>query len=205
MTGRQYGTLGIAGVGAGVLAFIALHLLDRDLSVVEETISAYALGEYGWLERGSDIAFGVGMIGTALGLRKTLTASKRATASWVLIVIGGLAFLAGGLFVTDPTGATETSIAGSIHGTAALVSVLSGLIAPWMLRAVFARDSRYRHLARAQLWFAVLLTVALVLLLALFPLGVVGLIQRISFVLLASWLLFLAAKVRQVETTGFAS
>lgn len=205
MTGRQYGTLGIAGVGACVLALIGLHVLDRDLSVVEETISAYALGNYGRLERGSDIAFGVGTIGIALGLRETLTSGKRATASWVLMLIAGLGFVVSGLFTTDPTGVAESTSSGAIHGTASFVSVLSFLISSWMLRGVFACDSRHEHLARAQSWFAVLLTVALLLLFALFPLGLVGLIQRISFVVLASWLFVLAANLRQVKATRHAS
>jgi hypothetical protein len=47
LTGRQYGTIGFAGVGLLVVTLVALHFLDPDLSVVDEYMSVYALGDYG--------------------------------------------------------------------------------------------------------------------------------------------------------------
>lgn len=201
MTGRQYGTIGLVGVGLNVGAIVALHVLDPGLSPVREYMSVYALGDYGWLARVADFALGVGTIGIALGLRVTLTSGKRVTASWVLVLIAGLGFVVSELFATDPTGAATTTASGAIHDIAGYVSLLSVLISSWMLRGVFARDSRYRHLARAQAWFAVLLTVALLLLFALYPLGLVGLFQRIFVVVGATWLIVLAANIRRTDTS----
>lgn len=96
MTGRQYGTLGLAGVGAFAIAFIAVHFLEPDLSIVSVYISAYALDDYGWLERVAEVALGVGLIAIALGLRETLAPGKRVAASWVLLLIAGLAGAVGG-------------------------------------------------------------------------------------------------------------
>lgn len=205
MTGRQYGTLGLAGVGAFAIAVVALHFVEPDLSFVSDYISTYALGDYGWLERAAEVALGVGLIAIALGLRETLAPGKRVTASWTLLLIAGLAGAVGGLFATDPGRGRRGDGQWSNHDLAGYVSLLSTLIAAWLLRGVFARDRRYEHLARAQSWFAVLLTVALVLLFALYPLGVVGLIQRIYGVVAVTWLFVLAAKLRQVEATGYAS
>ena len=205
MTGRQYGTLGLAGVGAFAIALIALHFLEPGLSIVSEYISAYALGDYGWLERAAEVTLGVGLVAIALGLRETLAPGKRVTASWVVMLIGGLAGAVGGLFASDPTGAADTTVSGTIHDVTGYVSLLTTLFVVWMLRGVFARDRRYQHLAGAQRWFAVLLTVALVLLFALYPLGVVGLIQRTFVVVAVTWAFVLAANLRQVEATGYAT
>jgi hypothetical protein len=195
----------MAGVGASLLALIALHVLDPDRSVVESTISEYALGDYGWLVSVNDIVLGVGIIAIALGLRQTLAPGKRVTAAWVFLLIVGLGFLVAAVFETDPRGAAESTTSGAIHGTAALVSVLGVAIAAWLLRGVFTRDSSYLHLARTQLWFAVLITVGVVVLLVLFEVGPAGLIQRLLVAVMASWLFVLAANLRHVETTRYAT
>ena len=198
MTAKQYGTVGLVGVGVFVLALVALHLLDPDLSVVDGYISEYALGDYGWLSRAADFALGAGVIAIALGLRATLAPGKRVTASWVLVLVVGVGWFVSGLFATDPTDAIETTTTGTIHDTAGYVQLLSVLISSWMLRGVFARDERYTHRARAQLWFAVAISATMVATSLLFEVSV-GLPQRALVVVVLSWLAFLAINLRQVD------
>jgi hypothetical protein len=189
-----------------VVAIIALHVLDPELSVVNEYMSVYALGDYGWLERLGSAALGLGTIAIALGLRDTLAAGQRVAASWILIAVAGLGFLASALFVTDPTGTTAYTISGAIHDLSGLVGLPSLLIASWMLRGVFARDDQYRHLAGTELWFAVLLTVATVILFATPATGLpVGLTQRAFFVVVVTWLFVLAANIRRMRTSSRGS
>jgi hypothetical protein len=198
MTGRQYGIIGFAGVGFLVVTLVALHFLDPDLSVVDEYMSVYALGDYGWLLRIGEFAAGLGTIAIALGLRMMLASGKRVTASWVLMMIAGLGFLVGAVFVTDPTGAYEAGLAtisGAVHDLAGLVQSLSLLIASWILRGVFVRDDGYEHFARTQLWFAVLLTVTFLIQLVAPAFGAVGVTQRVFIVVILTWLLVLAANI----------
>jgi hypothetical protein len=205
MTGRLYGAVGMAGIGASLLALIALHVLDPGRSVMDATISEYALGDYGWLVSANDLAVGTGIIAIALGLRATLAPGKRVTASWVSLLIVGLGFIVGAVFETDPRGAAEGTPSGAIHGTAAFVSVFTLVIAAWLLRGAFARDDHYRPLATAQLWFAILITLGVAALLVLFELGPAGLIQRLLVVVMATWALFLAVNLGQEESPGYAS
>jgi hypothetical protein len=202
--GRQYGTLGIACMSGFVLAVIALHVLDPGRSVVNEDISAYALDDLGWVERVSEVAVGLGTIAVALGLRETLAPGKRATTAWVLILVAGLGSVLSGFFATDPAGATVTTTSGSIHGTASFFSLLATLVAAWTLWRVFLRDTRYRNLARAQLGFAILITLGVLALLVLWA-GPVGLLQRLLVVVLVAWMLVLAINLRQVEATRSAN
>ena len=209
MTGRQYGTLGLAGVGFFVLALLALPFLDPELSLVDEYISVYGRGDYGWLLRTGMVVGGLGTIAIGLGLRRTLAPGKRVRASWVLIVINGLGFIAAGLFVTDPTGAYEagtTTLSGTIHDLAGFIGFLSLLIATWMLRGVFARDAAYQHLAGMALWFAVALTVTFLLLFfGTAAIGLIGVVQRVFVAVALIWLLVLAATIRRVDTASEAS
>ena len=87
----------------------------------------------------------VGVIAIALGLRATLSPGKRVTASWVLMLISGVGFFASGVFMTDEMDAQEVTVSGGIHILSFLVTIISLLIAAWMLRGVFARDDGWRH------------------------------------------------------------
>jgi hypothetical protein len=202
LTGRQYGTIALVSVGLWVVATVSLHLLDPDLSVVNEYMSVYALGEYGWLLRTAAFLLGLATIAIGLGLRATLASGKRVTASWLPIVVAGLGFVVSGLFVTDPTGAYEAgraTISGVVHDLAGFVTLLSLLIAAWMLRGVSSRDDDYKRLARTQLWFAVLLTIATLILVGTSTYGPVGAMQRVLFVVLGTWLFVLAANIRHAD------
>jgi hypothetical protein len=198
MASRTSATLGVVGVGLFALSVAVLHILDPDVSVVEEPISMYSLGEYGWLSRAGTIAMGLGLVGIALGLRATLVAGTRVNASWVLVLVGGLGFFVSGLFATDPTGTTERTTGGTLHDIGGLVSMLSVLISVWMLRGVFSRDPRYQSFAATQLWIAGVVTASMAALLALGETQL-GLMQRVFVVAVVSWLLALGIEVRRTQ------
>ncbi len=204
MNGKQYATVGVVGVGLFALTLVALHILDPDLSVTNNYISEYAFGEYGWLEQLGNIAMGLGVIGIALGLKQTLEPGKRVTASWILMLVGGLGFIVSGLFVTNPIGATESTTSGTLHDLGGSLSLLSVLISVWMLRGVFSRDDTYQHFARTQMWLAVLVTTATAALVA-FGERQPGLVQRAFVVVVVVWLLVLALRVRQTDTLAPAT
>jgi hypothetical protein len=203
MTARKYGTVGVVGVLVYALSVVALHILDNDLSVADEPITMYSLGEYGWLSQAGTIAMGLGLIGIALGLRATLMPGKRVTASWVLMLIGGLGFIISGLFVPDPAGTTEPTTSGTLHDVGGYLSMLSVLVLVWMLRGVFSRDAVYRSFANIQMWFAVLVTASMVAFLALGE-QQLGLMQRIFVVVVVVWLLVLANRTRQTDASVMA-
>ena len=196
MSAKQYGTLGIVGVAGYLLANIALHFLDPNLSIVNTHLSDYALGDYGWLSRASDFSAAVGLIAIALGLRLTLAPGKRVIASWVLIFIAGVGFIVSGLFVTDGSEATEFTAEGVVHVISFFVTAPALVISAWLLRGVFLRDDGYKHLARTQRWFAILITVALAV--GMMEVAV-GLTQRVLVAVLVSWWFVLAANVRRSD------
>lgn len=191
--------MGVVGVGLFGLALVALHALDPGLSVTDEYISTYALGEWGWLEQAGNVAVGIGVVGIALGLRQTLAAGPRVTASWILLLIGALGFMISGLFVTDPTAAVEPTTSGALHELGGYLSLLSVVFSVWVLRAVFARSDSYRRFARAQTWFAVVITASIAALLA-FGEALPGLMQRIFVVAVVAWLLAVAGAIRRAGT-----
>lgn len=197
MTARQYGAVGIVGVGVFMVAMAVLHILDPGLNVVDEYLSVYALGEFGWLSRVADFAMGAGVAAIALGLRKTLADSRKDTTSWVLMLISGLGFVISGIFNTDPSSVAETTDAGALHDLGGYVSILSLMISTWLLRGVFRRDGQLVPMARIQAWFAFAMSAALVAFLASEP--ILGLTQRLFVLVVVAWLITLAANLRKVN------
>jgi len=189
--------IGIIGVGWFVVAVLALHILDPDLSVVDNYISEYALGQYGWLMQSAFFGTGVGAIAVALGLRQTLAPGKRVTTSVVLLLIAGIGFLVVAIFKTDPTGATETTTEGNWHLVGSVMVFFSLLAAAWVLRGVFKRDRTWEPFAKAQMWFAIVYTVSMFVTFGTPVGGPVGVTQRLFVALPLGWLLTLAWNIRR--------
>ncbi len=198
MSARQLGTVGMAGVSFWVIAVIALHFLDSELSAVDTYVSDYALGEYGWLMRAAFIGVGIGTIAIGWGLRITLTPGKRVTASVVLVLVAGIGFILGGVFNTDPTGETDLTAAGTIHLVSALVLFLCLVISAWMLRGVFKRDESWEPLSITALLFAIALTATFLVSFLTGEDGPVGLTQRIFAPVIMIWLFILGWNIRRI-------
>ncbi len=203
MRRRSYGVIGMVGIGVAILTLLALHFLDTDVSPVDDYMSFYALGDFGWLMAGGNIAAGVGTIAIAFGLRETLAPASKVTLAWSLVLIGGLSFAVLTLLTTDPPGNAAQTMQGVVHNAAGYIQLLSFLVAAWLLRTVFARDEGFRHFARSERWFAILMTVSLLLVLVTFN-GPIGLAQRLFAVVLFSWLLLLAQELRRTESSSHA-
>lgn len=172
-----------------------LHLLDSGPAILDNYISDYALGDYGWLSRVADVAMAVGLVGIAFGLREALGGGKRVTASWVPVLMAGIGFVISGVFNTDPADAIERTTSGALHDLGGYVSIMSLFVAAWLLRGVMKRDNRLQKGVRVQTWFTVLMTGALAAVLTFESL--VGLTQRVFVVVVATWLIFVAAKLRK--------
>lgn len=195
MSGKQAGTIGMIGIGWFAAAVIMLHIVEPEFSVVDNFISDYALGEYGWLMQSAFFGAGVGTIAIALGFRKTLASGKRVTASVVLFGLAGIGFFVA-IFKTDPTGATELTTAGTLHVTGSVVIFFSLLAAAWIVRGVFRRDRIWEPFAKTQLWFAIAYTVTMFVVFGTPEDGPVGLTQRIFVPVMMAWLFTLAWNIR---------
>jgi hypothetical membrane protein len=196
MSGKQLGTVGMIGIGWFVVAVLALHVIEPEFSVIDTFISDYALGDYGWLMQSAFFGAGVGTIAIALGLRKTLASGKRVSASVVLLALAGIGFFVA-ISKTDPTGATDLTTAGALHGVGSVVLFFALLITAWMLRGVFKRDPTWEPFAKTQMWFAVAYTVTMIVAFATPEDGPVGLTQRIFVPVMMAWLATLAWSIRR--------
>ena len=151
-----------------------------------EPDSNYALGEFGWLRKVGFIATGIGAIALALGIRRRLD-GKGVRLTTVLLVLSGVAQIGAGLFDTDP------SVEGSPHDLFALLSMVSLLGGLFALRGLFARNEHWSALARPTLIVAIWFVISVVV--AITNIVEPGYVQRLFFVPVLGWLVWIAWNV----------
>jgi hypothetical protein len=194
----------VVGVGWYVIAVAALHFLDTDFDPVNDYISEYALGDYGWLMKSASFAVGLGTLALAMGFRRSLEPSRRVIISVILMTLAGIGFIVAGLFNADPileSGVVDSTPVGIVHQTVSILSFLSLIVTAFLLRGVFARNEPWQSLSRPALWFAIVLLLSMIIL-SVVPLdGPVGLPQRVFLALMMTWLTVVGLRMRQLESS----
>ncbi len=148
-----------------------------------------------------NIAFfllGVGTGALAIGLNRYSHPGHN-TASALLGVSGFTIFIAG-LFNTYPSGQElPTAAPGFIHFIAVTCSMLTVLIAAFVLSGRLRHYLHWDGLARVMLWWAIVMLASMSIHVATGETAIAGLLQRIYVVVVVGWLLFVANLLRVGE------
>jgi Protein of unknown function (DUF998) len=188
-TTRVLAAIGIGGALTFATAVVAVGVLAPGLSLSENFVSDYALADGGLLLTVGFLAVGAAHVAVGLGLRRSLSPSRRrAYVSWALVAIGVGSVLSGlfpSLLWTDPaTG--EPGWHQTVHEVSGLLSlpvVLSVLV---VLGGAYRRDPRWRPLTGIHRLFTVAFVVLLVAFLAV-PDSEIGVAQRSHQAVMVTW------------------
>jgi hypothetical membrane protein len=139
----------IGGILYFVVAVVVLHVLRPELNPVSHAVSNYAIGSSGFLMISAFFTLALSEFALALGLARSLTNSKSASISVLLLSLAGVGLVVTGIFPGDvkslhPPG-TATAI---IHWTGAGTSFLSVMIAAFVLASCYKTDMRWRSFHR---------------------------------------------------------
>ena len=188
LSAKVLGTVAMVAFALQPLIVWAFMLLIAPDVPWTEPDSNYALGDFGWLRKIGFIATGIGALALGLGIRKRLD-GKGVRLTTVFLYIGAIGQFGAGIFNTDPT--TE----GSPHDLLALVSLIGLLGALFSMRGLFARNEDWKGLATptliAAMWFVGSVLVAVTNVIE--P----GFVQRLLFLPVDGWLIWIAWNVRQ--------
>jgi len=193
----------IAGAGAiyFLIAILALHVLVRDHDPITQMMSEYALSPFGYLLSTAFLAWGVGYMALAQGLRARLTSSPRSVAASVVLAIAGLSMFLNGIIPCDP-GCGNTTPLGIVHSVLSFPFFFGSLVAILLLLAPFEGDPRWRPVHRAASVIAACTVVAFVVFFAqrAAQLPLTGVTQRLVTMSLLVWFLFVVNHLRTIAT-----
>jgi hypothetical membrane protein len=186
-----------------VVAVVALHVIRPDLNPIGHAVSNYAIGPFGFLMISAFFTLALSEFALALGLARSLTSSKSAGTSVLLLSLAGVGLVVTGIFPGDvkslhPPG-TATAI---IHWTGAGTSFLSLMIATFLLASYYKTDARWQSFHRPALTMAVTIVLALVAFGLLTTIGWVGIGERIYIAASVLWLVATSVRLRSIIATG---
>jgi len=203
---KQSAWLALIAIG-GILYFIVavaiLHILRPELNPISHAVSNYAIGPFGLLMTIAFFALALSEFALALGLARSLTASRGARLSVLLLSLAGIGMVVTGIFPGDvktphPPGTTTALI----HWAGAGISFLSLMIATFLLSNCFKMDRQWQSFQRP----AFALSIAIVLALIVFGISAiidwVGIGERIYIATCLLWLLIASLRLRSIATNS---
>jgi hypothetical protein len=209
---RWLAALGLTGVGVFTATTLALHVVQPELSPLEEAVSYYVHGRQGWLLTLGLLSLGLG----SLALVVALSVQKaRSRIGLILLGTWSVGVIAGGAFAADPPGNWDRppSVSGTIHGLAAMIALAALPAAAVFLTRSFRRDARWSPLQVTLDLLAVIVVLSYVAFMAsLAPVFIrpgppilLGLTERILLVACLAWLAALAIGLWRIDDSTAAS
>ena len=138
--------IGLAGLCCFVVTVVPLHWIQPDLNPLNEAVSYYVHGAWGWLLTIGLLALGIGSLAVTAGVGRAV-GGPGVRAGWWLLSIWSIGVLLAGIIPADPPGHWDKppSLAGMIHGNAALVAILTLPIAALVLARSFRHDPQWHR------------------------------------------------------------
>jgi len=193
--------LAVAAAFAHLLAFVALHVLEPDVSMVSGIISDYGHGEYAWLQRLSFVFFAV-MWGTLSGAMSILP-QRRPTIVARVIFVAVVPLLLVGAVVPSAMDPRDPTFLSTVLNASRPAQFLAMLLVSVGLRKSSGWEDLARVLLALTLAACVLLAVSLAFLLEA---GYAGLTQRAVFAIFYGWVGLLSVRLMragsQVSSTA---
>ena len=209
---RLSARVALAGIAAFALAVLVLHGLQPALDPATQAVSFYVHGAHGWLLTAGLLALGLGSLALTVGLARSVRGAAGARAGRWCLGVWGAGVLLGGIFPADPPGnwSAPPSVAGLIHGNAALVAFLALPAAAVLLSRAFRRDPNWRGVTAASSALAAAVVICLILFLASLAPAIVspgppvllGLTERALIAACLAWLGVAAVGMLRVASAG---
>jgi|SRR5262245_31134047 len=201
----------LSGNGCFVVAVLALHMLQPELSPLNYPVSFYVNGAQGWLFTVGLLAWGVGSAALLLGLARTIRI-RAGNAGLLGLAVWSAGVLTSGLFRADPPSQWDKSPSATalIHENAAHVAFIALPIAALLLSHGLRRAPEWRQTAGVLYLLAVMILVSLIVFFAsLLPISdslsppiLFGLTERMLIAVYAAWLCAAAIGLLRCVASG---
>jgi hypothetical membrane protein len=134
--------IGLGGVFCFACAVILMHVIQPELSPIDDAVSYYMNGPFGWILGVGLILLGLSSLAVLWALRKRVNPTEARLGSWCLGV-WGVGAIIGGIFPPDPRGhwVEPPSVSGMIHANVAMIACLAFPIAALLLSGTIGRQT----------------------------------------------------------------
>jgi hypothetical protein len=203
---HRLATTSLVGTAIFLVTATTLHVVQPELSPLNEAMSYYVHGAYGWLMTVGLLAVGAGSLALVIGLTRVFK-SRSERVGIVFLSVWSVGTILGGAFSADPPGNWDQpgSLSGAIHGIAALVALTAFPVAATVITPSLARDRRFSGFFSAAALLGVMSVVSLLAFAASVvpvmirpgPPVLLGLTERVLLGVYAAWLALVAAGLRQ--------
>ena len=193
--------LAIAFFAYFAIALIGLHFLRPDYTPVDHMISDYAVGRFGWIMTTAFISVSLGCLCLAIGLGRDGPKTVLVAIARVLMGIASLGLLVTAAFQTDLETVMVNTTHGNIHTLSFLVNIVSLFLAALSLSVSMGADAHWKSLRTPALILVAALAIAFVAQAMTLHRGApYGITNRIFVVVLISWLMLIAVRLRTVSS-----
>lgn len=184
----------------GLVLFIALHVLKRELDPAWRMVSEYAVGRHGWAMTLCFLALSLSCVCSLLAIFPFVH-TIGGKIGLVLLFCAAVGLAAAATFPTDPitVGPGDASPAARLHGLSVIIGVPTLTIAALLLSDALARTQSWTPVRLPLLGFAYLIWIGLALTIAVVAIGLpknggfgpavqVGWPNRLTFIAYFGWL-----------------
>lgn len=197
---KSLALLAMIGVVFYVAVVVMLPFFRPDYSPVEQGISEYAVGPYGYFQAAAFWSLGLGSLALALGIQQTTRRSRLTRLGSTLVSAWGVCLILSGIFPIDVSPpVTLSGIIHSVIGTLATLFLIAGI---FVLYAAFSRDERWSEFRSLSLVFGLLALIVSVGTGLAQSTGMVppGIIQRALLAILVIWLFLASLRLRYITS-----
>jgi Protein of unknown function (DUF998) len=203
----------LLGITLFVVTIVSLHFLQPELKPLDEAMSYYVHGSQGWLLTVGLIGLGIASLAITCALANTVGGPGARSGRW-LLGVWSVGVLLGGFFSADPPGHWNEppSLAGIVHGNAALLAFAAFPVAALLLGRGFRRNRRWLLAAKVLSLLAVAAAISLIAFMAsLMPVFIrptppvlLGLTERVLIVIYLAWLTLVAVTMLSIAQAARA-
>lgn len=193
--------IAVIGIIFYVVVVVTLPFFRPEYSPLEQGISEYAVGPYGYFQVAAFWSLGLGSLALALGIHRTTASSRPAHLGSILVSAWGLCLVLSGVFPIDVSPpVTPSGVIHSVVGTLATLFLIAGI---FVLSVAFGRDARWSDFRSLSLMLALLALIASVGTGIAQSTGMVppGLVQRALLAVLVIWLFLASLRLRAIVSS----
>ena len=197
---KMLGWIIILSVGYTTTSVLILHFLQPDKHPAVNAISEFVDGQGGFLMSINFFVQSLGSMALALLALSLKPRVRKAVLVSILFMLAALGDVLAGLFQADPITREQMTEAGTIHAAGGMIRFLSMATALPLFTSLLKKQQLWQHHGRSLKTLSIaFITLFLVSIFILAPLGYFGIGQRAFITIALLWMWFVGRPLTRIQ------